>query len=188
MQKIETSLPGVWILEPRVFEDPRGVFFESYHQRKFAALGITEQFVQDNHSLSALGTLRGLHYQLRQPQAKLCRVVRGEVLDVAVDIRRGSPDFGRWVGVRLSAENRRQVYLPAGFAHGFVVLSESAEVLYKCDAFYDASDDYGIAWDDPQLGIDWGVTAPILSDKDRRHPRLVDMSPEDLPTYAPRSG
>ena len=183
MQRIETSLPGVCLLEPRVFADARGFFFESYHQRLLAGLGITGSFVQDNHSGSGRDTLRGLHYQLAHPQAKLCRVVRGEVLDVAVDIRRGSPHFGRWTAVRLSEENRRQVYIPPGFAHGFLVLSETAEFLYKCDEFYYPDDQHGIAWDDPTIGIEWGITEPILSEKDRKNPRLAELSADLLPTY-----
>lgn len=184
MQRVETSLPGVCVIEPRVFEDSRGFFLESYHAGKFAELGITAQFVQDNHSKSARHTLRGLHYQLHQPQAKLCRVIRGEVLDVAVDIRRGSPHFGRWTSILLSAENRRQIYIPRGFAHGFVVHSESAEFLYKCDDFYQAGDEYGIAWDDPDLAIPWQVAAPLLSEKDRKLPRLRDCPPDHLPLFA----
>jgi dTDP-4-dehydrorhamnose 3,5-epimerase len=187
MQRIETSLPGVCIIEPKVFADSRGFFFESYHQRKFADLGITVQFIQDNHSRSGRGTLRGLHYQLNYPQSKLCRVVQGEVLDVAVDIRRGSPHFGQWVGVVLSADNKRQIFIPAGFAHGFIVLSETAEFLYKCDEFYHPEDEGGVAWDDPQIGIRWGVTDPILSDKDRKNLRLAEVPPDRLPAYRPES-
>lgn len=187
MHRIETSLPGMCILEPRVFSDARGFFFESYNQRTLAELGIRDTFVQDNHSRSSRGTLRGLHYQVRAPQAKLCRVVAGEVLDVAVDLRPRSPTFGKWVGVALSSENRRQVLVPAGFAHGFVVVSESAEFLYKCSDFYAADDERGIAWDDPDLGIDWGVDQPLLSEKDRRLPRLRDVGPEQLPRWRPES-
>jgi len=186
MTRVETSLPGVYIIEPTVFADARGFFYESYHQQKYAELGITNMFVQDNHSLSRGNTLRGLHYQLRQPQAKLCRVVAGEVLDVAVDIRRGSPTFGKWVAVRLSAENKRQVYIPAGFAHGFLVLSETAEVLYRCDAFYAPNDDYGIAWNDPAIGVEWPLMEPpIMSARDQQHPGLRDVDPELLPVYRP---
>lgn len=184
MQRIETSLPGVVIMEPQLFGDARGFFLETYHRHRLGALGIEGEFVQDNHSRSVSGTLRGLHYQLEQPQAKLCRVVIGEVLDVAVDIRRGSPHFGRWVGVRLSADNHRQVYVPRGFAHGFVVLSEYAEFLYKCDAFYRREDEHGIAWNDPDLAIDWGIDAPLLSPKDRAHPRLAHVAPELLPRWS----
>lgn len=184
MRVIETELPGVVVIEPRVFEDPRGFFMETYHRTKLADLGVTAEFVQDNHSLSRRGTLRGLHYQLVQPQAKLCRVAQGEVLDVVVDIRRGSPAFGRVATVLLSAANRRQIFVPRGFAHGFVVLSETAEFLYKCDDYYRPGDEYGILWNDPDLAIDWGgLTDPILSEKDRVNPRLADAASETLPTY-----
>ena len=166
MKRIETSLPGVLIIEPTVFADERGFFFESYHQAKFAEMGILDRFVQDNHSKSSRGTLRGLHYQLKHPQAKLCRVVRGEALDVAVDIRRGSPNFGKHEAILLSAENMRQIYIPAGFAHGFLVLSDTAEFLYKCSDFYYPDDDRGVAWDDPEIGIDWGIKEPLVSEKD----------------------
>jgi dTDP-4-dehydrorhamnose 3,5-epimerase len=184
MQVIETEIPGVLILEPRVFGDERGFLFESYHLERFAALGVTSQFVQDNHSRSCRNTLRGLHYQLAHPQAKLCRVVRGEVLDVVVDIRRGSPAFGKWVSVLLSEDNKRTVYIPRGLAHGFLVLSESADFLYKCDDYYHPDDQYGIAWNDAQIGIDWPLPgAPILSEKDERLPRLADVSPDHLPLF-----
>ena len=180
------------MIEPVIYSDPRGFFFESYHQGKFEELGITGHFVQDNHSKSMRGTLRGLHYQLKFPQAKLCRVIQGEVLDVAVDIRRNSPCFGQWMSTLLSAENKHQVYIPAGFAHGFLVLSETAEFLYKCDEFYRPQDERGIAWNDPQIGIEWGIERIgmenlILSGKDTRNPLLRDMPPEDLPLY-PGSG
>ena len=183
MKRIETSLPGVSIIEPRVFEDDRGFFFESYREDKFAELGITTRFVQSNHSNSVKGTLRGLHYQIHRPQAKLCRVVRGEVLDVAVDIRRGSPHFGRFVAVTLSEENRRQIYIPAGFAHGFLVLSKSAEFLYQCSDFYFKDFERGIMWNDPEIGIDWRVTEPVLSKKDQDNPQLGNVMQEDLPVY-----
>jgi dTDP-4-dehydrorhamnose 3,5-epimerase len=166
MRRIETSLPGVFLIEPVVLTDERGVFFESYHQGKFAELGITDHFVQDNHSISKRGTLRGLHYQLNHPQAKLCRVVYGEVLDVVVDIRRGSPYFGKHESTVLSADNRRMLYVPPGFAHGFLVTSDRAEFLYKCSDFYYKEDEYGIAWNDPEIGIDWGIDSPIMSQKD----------------------
>lgn len=183
MQCIPTSLEGVLILEPRVFGDARGFFMETYHEGRFRELGILAHFVQDNHSMSVRHTLRGLHYQLRHPQAKLCRVVQGEVLDIAVDIRQGSPQFGQWVSVLLSAENKRQIYIPRGFAHGFLVLSETAEFLYKCDDVYHPGDDYGIAWNDPALGIEWGVAAPLLSAKDERNPPLAAVPAGDLPVY-----
>ena len=183
MQRIETTLPGVCVLEPRVFSDSRGFFMETYQQARFEALGIADRFVQDNHSSSVRGALRGLHYQLRFPQAKLCRVIRGEVLDIAVDIRRGSPHFGQWVGVLLSADNKRQVYVPPGFAHGFVVLSDEAEFLYKCSEVYHPEDEHGLAWNDPEVGIRWGIADPLLSEKDRRNPTLSSVQPEALPLF-----
>lgn len=182
-ERIETELPGVVILKPRVFRDSRGFFAETYHSQKFAELGIGVEFVQDNHSCSARGTLRGLHYQLKHPQAKLCRVIRGEVLDVAVDIRHGSPTFGRWVGCVLSAAEMNQIFIPAEFAHGFAVLSESAEFLYKCSDFYDPASERGIAWDDPDLSIDWQIADVLLSAKDSKNPRLRDVSADLLPSY-----
>jgi len=183
MKIVDTSLPGVKIVEPDVFADKRGFFFESYHKKKFADLGITCGFVQDNHSKSSKGILRGFHYQLKHPQAKLCRVVSGEVMDVAVDIRLGSPSFGKWVSDTLSAENKRQLFIPRGFAHGFLVLSETAEVVYKCDEFYHKEDEYGIAWNDPDVGIEWEVEKPFLSDKDMKNPFLSKIPPENLPRY-----
>lgn len=182
-EKIETELPGVIVLKPKVLRDARGFFAESYHAKKFADLGITVKFVQDNHSCSVRGTLRGLHYQLHRPQAKLCRVIRGEVFDVAVDIRRGSPNFGKWVGVNLSAEEMNHIFIPAGFAHGFVVVSETAEFLYKCSDFYDPSSESGVAWNDPDLGITWPISGPTLSEKDWRYPVLRNIPLERLPDY-----
>lgn len=183
MQVTETKIPGVYLIRPEVHEDARGFFFESYHQAKLENLGIREVFVQDNHSKSCKGTLRGLHYQLRYPQAKLCRVVQGEVLDVAVDIRVGSPHFGQWVSAVLSAENKQQILIPRGFAHGFVVLSESAEFLYKCSDFYHPEDERGVLWNDPELGILWSVTAPVISQKDAANPALAQSPLELLPIY-----
>jgi dTDP-4-dehydrorhamnose 3,5-epimerase len=188
MNVIETHLPGVLVLEPRVWTDARGFFLETYHRARYAELGITCDFVQDNHSCSSRGALRGLHFQREYSQAKLCRVVRGEVFDVAVDVRVGSPYFGKWFGVVLSAENHRQIYVPQGFAHGFLVLSEQAEFLYKCSDFYHPEDEGGIAWNDPQIGIEWpsletlGTTLPILSQKDQTNPLLRDMT-DDLPRF-----
>lgn len=173
MQAIPTAIDGVLILEPRVFGDARGFFMESYNRRAFAqATGLDVDFVQDNHSRSGQGVLRGLHYQLQQPQGKLVRVTQGLVFDVAVDIRRGSPSFGRWVGVELSGDNHRQLWLPAGMAHGFVVLSDSADFLYKTTDYYAPEHERCIAWDDPAIGVDWplaahGIAEPRLSDKDR---------------------
>ena len=184
MTVTETELPGVLIIEPRVFRDGRGYFLESCNLRRLAEAGIRTDFVQDNQSHSCRSTLRGLHFQLRNPQAKLCRVVTGEVMDIIVDVRRGSPTFGRWVKVKLSADDHRQVFIPRGFAHGFSVLSEEADFLYKCDDYYCADDERGILWNDPDLGIDWGVDEPILSAKDRRLPRLCDLGADDLPVYA----
>jgi dTDP-4-dehydrorhamnose 3,5-epimerase len=179
----ETSLPGVFVLQPRVFNDARGFFMETYRQDALEAAGIRETFVQDNHSRSSRGVLRGLHYQLRHPQAKLCRVARGEVLDIAVDIRVGSPHFGKWVSVLLSAGNHTQIYIPRGFAHGFTVLSETADFLYKCSDYYDGPDDRGVLWNDPEIAIEWQTPAPILSDKDRRYLPLSQIAPENLPRY-----
>lgn len=176
MRAIATSLPEVYIIEPSVHGDERGYFYESFNLRDFAqAVGLHGiRFVQDNHSRSAASVLRGLHYQVRQPQGKLVRVTGGEVFDVAVDIRRGSPAFGRWFGTRLSAENRRQLWIPAGFAHGFLVLSEFAEVQYKATDYYAPGDEASIRWDDATLGIDWPLRgSPVLSAKDRRAPDLA---------------
>jgi len=183
LQRIETALPDVFLIEPKVIGDQRGFFLESYHREKYAALGIHDEFVQDNHSQSVRDTLRGLHYQLQHAQAKLCRVVQGEVLDVAVDIRRGSPTFGRWVSAVLSAENKRLIYVPRGFAHGFAVLSETAEFLYKCSDFYHAEHEHGVLWNDPKLNINWNVANPILSAKDQKYPTLAQVPQELLPKY-----
>jgi len=169
MQAINTKLPGVLILEPKVFGDERGFFFESFNARAFAeATGLQCEFVQDNHSRSQRGVLRGLHYQVQQAQGKLVRVTAGEVYDVAVDLRRSSPTFGKWVGTLLSAENKRQLWVPAGFAHGFLVLSEFAEFLYKTTDYYAPEHERCIRWDDPSLAIDWPLDgAPQLSAKDQ---------------------
>lgn len=170
------ALPDVLLLEPRVFSDARGFFFESFNERVFeAATGLHRHFVQDNHSLSALGVLRGLHYQLTRPQGKLVRVCVGEIFDVAVDVRRASPTFGRWVGVHLSAENKRQLWIPEGYAHGFLTLSETAEVLYRTTDYYAPDLERGIRWNDPELAIAWPAHgALILSEKDRRAPSLKE--------------
>lgn len=181
MKRIETDLPGVCVIQPEVHADERGFFMETYHREKLAQAGIHDAFVQDNHSKSVRGTLRGLHYQLQRPQGKLCRVIQGKVLDVAVDIRVGSPHFKRWVSVVLSAENKQQIYIPAGFAHGFLVLSETAEFLYKCSDFYAPDDQRGVVWNDPELAIAWGTQDPILSPKDRALPRLSAVPNELLP-------
>ncbi len=175
MQVVQTSLPGVVVIEPKVFGDPRGFFFESFNAKRFAELtGITAPFVQDNHSRSVRGVLRGLHYQIRQPQGKLVRVTAGEVFDVAVDLRRSSPTFGKWNGRMLSAENKRQLWVPAGFAHGFAVLSENAEFLYKTTDYWAPEHERCIRWDDPQLDIQWPLVSPSLSAKDAQGVAFAD--------------
>ncbi len=185
MKVIPTELPGVLIVEPQVFGDERGFFLETYHQQRYAEAGLPERFVQDNHSRSMPGTLRGLHYQLNHPQGKLVRCVRGAIFDVAVDIRRGSPTFGKWVGVELSEENKRQCYIPPGFAHGFCVPRTLSEVEYKCTALYDPADERGVLWNDPGIGIAWPVTAPLLSPRDGGFAPL-STNRDDLPRYDAR--
>jgi dTDP-4-dehydrorhamnose 3,5-epimerase len=180
----KTLLPDVWEIEPNIFRDQRGFFVETYHRAKFAELGVTDCFVQDNHSSSVGGTLRGLHYQLKRPQAKLCRVVEGEALDVAVDIRAGSPTFGRWTSAVLSAAKHNQLYIPAGFAHGFLALTDVVQFVYKCSAFYDPQDEYGVLWSDPDIGITWGATQPLISERDRKLPLLASVPRDLLPSYA----
>jgi len=170
MEFVPTSIPDVVLVKPRVFGDARGYFFESWEARKFAQGGLELRFCQDNENLSARHVLRGLHYQLTRPQGKLVRVVTGAVFDVAVDLRRNSPTFGKWVGAELSQDNHHMLWVPAGFAHGFVVLSESAHFLYKCTDFYAPEDEHAIAWNDPDLAIDWHLppqTQPVLSARDR---------------------
>jgi dTDP-4-dehydrorhamnose 3,5-epimerase len=186
MKFVRAEIPDVVIVEPDVHRDERGFFIETYHARRYREGGILATFVQDNHSRSAGGTLRGLHAQHRHPQGKLVRVILGEIFDVAVDIRRGSPTFGRWVSVRLSAENARQCYVPPGFAHGFCVTSEVAEVEYKCTDFYDPAGELHLLWNDPDLRIRWPVTSPALSEKDRAgrpFRELYDL----FPAYEPAS-
>jgi dTDP-4-dehydrorhamnose 3,5-epimerase len=187
VKRIDTALPDVWLIEPHVISDQRGFFLESYNLRSMAEVGVNERFVQDNHSRSGYGVLRGLHYQLDQPQSKLVRVTSGAVFDVAVDVRRGSATFGRWVGAELDAANRLMMYVPQGFAHGLFVLSDVAEVQYKCSDFYSPSGERGIAWDDPRIGIEWpcGDVEPVLSDRDRGWGTLDRVSEEDLPLYTP---
>lgn len=175
MKFVPTEVPGVLIVEPDVFRDDRGYFLETYRADKYRAAGIDGPFVQDNHSRSVQGTLRGLHLQLRQPQAKLIRVVEGAIYDVAVDVRRGSPTFGRSVGVVLSADNFLQCYVPVGFAHGFCVVTPVAQVEYKCTDVYDPGSEIGIAWDDPALAIRWPLSNPILSARDKCLPRLAEI-------------
>ncbi len=168
------EIPDVVLIEPTVFEDSRGFFMESYNYREFEAFGLKDNYVQDNHSRSSKGVLRGLHYQLKErAQAKLIRVVRGEIFDVAVDIRKTSPYYGKWVAVNLSEENKKMLYIPEGFAHGFCVLSEVADVLYKTTNFYSPRHERGIIWNDPKIGIDWPIKEPILSKKDRSWPLLT---------------
>lgn len=176
MKVAETSLPGVLVIEPRVFGDDRGFFFESWNRKAFADAGLTMDFVQDNHSRSVRGTLRGLHYQLHRTQGKLVRVTAGAVFDVAVDLRRSSPNFGRWVGVELSADNKRMLWVPEGFAHGFYVLSESADFQYKCTDYYDPASERTLAWDDPTVGIAWPLlpgARTLLSAKDAQGHTLL---------------
>jgi dTDP-4-dehydrorhamnose 3,5-epimerase len=186
LQRIQTSLPGVWQIQPQVFHDERGFFSETYHQLKFSQFGITDSFVQDNHSYSRKNTLRGLHYQLRHPQTKLCYVVEGQALDVVVDVRLGSPHFGKWTSMLLSAEEGNQIYIPPGFAHGFFALTERVHFLYKCSHFYDAADEYGILWNDPDLHISWSTLNPLLSKKDAELPTLAMAPRKFLPKYTDR--
>ena len=175
MNVIETTLPGVLLLEPKVFGDARGFFLESWNRQTFAERGLDLDFVQDNHSRSAKGVLRGLHYQLNDPQGKLVRVISGAVFDVAVDLRRASPHFGQWVGYELSAENQRMLWVPPGFGHGFLVLSDSADFLYKTTAYYAPQWDRGIRWNDPEIGVQWPLAdAPTLSVKDQGLPLFKD--------------
>jgi dTDP-4-dehydrorhamnose 3,5-epimerase len=175
MKKIPTSLPGLFILEPRVFDDERGFFLESYNERVMSEVGIIDRFVQDNHSCSQRNVLRGLHYQVKQVQGKLVRVVEGEILDVAVDLRRSSPKFGAWEAVMLSGENKRMLWIPAGFAHGFRVTRDNTHVLYKSTGFYAPADERTLAWNDPDLKIDWQLDdGPIISAKDQRGAALRD--------------
>ena len=183
MRIIETDLPGCLVVEPKQFGDARGWFMETWHRDRYAGHGIGPDFVQSNLSRSARGVLRGLHYQWPEPQGKLVSVLEGEVWDVAVDIRRGSPHYGRWTAVVLSAENLRQFWIPPGFAHGFVTLSESALLSYLCTHHYNAEADAALAWDDAHLGIDWPVAKPQLSAKDAAAPRLAEVPPERLPLF-----
>ncbi|MEQ3695722.1 MAG: dTDP-4-dehydrorhamnose 3,5-epimerase [Pseudomonadales bacterium] len=176
MKVIETKLPGVLIIEPKVFGDHRGFFLESYHEQRYQEMGIKERFVQDNHSRSAAGVLRGLHFQKQRPQGKLVRVTQGEVYDVAVDINPTSATFGQYVGVVLSGENHTQLYVPPGYAHGFCVLSETADFLYKCTDYYDPTDEGGIVWNDPTVNIDWPISNPKLSEKDQNSQSLLEYA------------
>lgn len=183
MNVLETNLPGVVVIEPKVFGDQRGFFLETFQEARYREAGITERFVQFNHSRSRRGVLRGLHYQLEQTQGKLVMVMRGEVFDVAVDVRRGSPTFGQWYGCVLSDENHRQLYVPPGYAHGFAVLSEEADFFYQCTDYYHPPSEQGIAWDDPDLAIAWPLEDVLLSAKDQANPRLKDQDPAKLPPF-----
>jgi dTDP-4-dehydrorhamnose 3,5-epimerase len=182
VQCTSSAIPDVLIIEPDVHRDARGFFVETYRADLYRAHGIATPFVQDNHTRSVAGTIRGLHMQRKRPQAKLVRVVAGEIYDVAVDLRRGSPTFGRAVGIALSADNFLQCYIPTGFAHGFCVLTATAEVEYKCSEVYDPADEFGIAWNDPALAIAWPITDPFLSDRDRQNPTLAEIT-DQLPVY-----
>lgn len=173
MKVTKTNLQGVLVIEPKVFADHRGFFLETHNQERYTQAGIDAVFVQDNHSRSTRGILRGLHYQVKRPQAKLVWVLSGEIWDVAVDIREASPTYGQWFGMTLSAETKAQLFVPAGFAHGFAVVSETADVYYKCSGFYDPSDEGGIIWNDPALAIDWPIRDPVLSTKDAALPTLA---------------
>lgn len=183
MNVIATRLPGVLLLEPKVFGDARGFFMETWQAARCHDAGMPANFVQDNHSRSRRGVLRGLHYQLTQPQGKLVWVARGAVFDVAVDVRRGSPDFGRWYGCVLDDAGHRQLFIPPGFAHGFCVLSDEADFFYKCTDYYHPASERGIAWDDPAIGIEWPLRDVALSAKDQANPRLADQTLENLPVY-----
>jgi dTDP-4-dehydrorhamnose 3,5-epimerase len=181
MKIIKTELEGALIIEPRVFEDTRGYFMETYQQERYKDAGIDKVLVQDNLSYSVKNTLRGLHYQINKPQAKLVQVLKGKVFDVAVDIRKDSSTYGKWVGVELSDVNNRQFYIPEGFAHGFCVLSETAYFVYKCSDYYSPEDEGGILWSDPDIGIKWPVSEPVLSEKDMKYSCLKEIKPEMLP-------
>jgi dTDP-4-dehydrorhamnose 3,5-epimerase len=183
MNVLETDLPGVLVFEPKVFGDERGFFMETWREDRYEAAGLPARFVQDNLSFSRRGVLRGLHFQNPDQQGKLVYVLQGEVYDVAVDIRVGSPTFGEWTAVILSAENKRQFYVPEGFAHGFLVTSDTALFAYKCTATYNAKAEAGVLWNDPQIGIEWPVEAPVLSEKDLAVPPLAEMPVERLPRY-----
>lgn len=188
MKIIKTHLPGIIVFEPKVFGDKRGFFLETFRQDVLQQAGINVTFVQDNHSRSNQGVLRGLHYQLTQTQGKLVRVTSGSVYDVAVDVRHGSPTFGQWYGAHLDEESMRMMYVPPGYAHGFVVLSESADFLYKCTEYYHPESEQGIAWNDPDIGIEWPIndlaSKVALSEKDKTSPFLKDQSPDKLPHYS----
>jgi dTDP-4-dehydrorhamnose 3,5-epimerase len=186
VQRIETPLPGVYELRPKVLQDRRGFFMETYHRDRFAELGISDIFIQDNHSRSAKGTLRGLHYQLHHAQAKLCRLVEAEALDVAVDIRIGSTHFGESASVRPTANDQNQIYIPAGFLHGFLAPTDTVQFLYKCSDAYDPRDEHGILWNDPDIHISLDIASPRVSDRDSKFSKLTDVPRELLPRYSPK--
>ncbi|WP_292593056.1 dTDP-4-dehydrorhamnose 3,5-epimerase [Mesotoga sp. UBA5825] len=178
--RVDTVIPDLFIIEPTVFGDNRGFFMETHNKKEFVRIGIDVDFIQDNHSKSKKGTLRGLHFQNRFPQAKLVRVIRGEVYDVAVDIRENSPSFGKWFGVILSEENKKQSFIPKGFAHGFLALTDIVEFTYKCSDYYHPEDEAGIIWSDPEISIEWpleeyGISEPLLSEKDKKWPTLKEL-------------
>jgi dTDP-4-dehydrorhamnose 3,5-epimerase len=178
---VETGLAGLLLIEPQCFRDKRGFFLESFHAERYRAYGIADEFVQDNHSRSCKSVLRGLHFQIKQPQAQIVTVIRGHIFDVAVDLRRSSSTFGHWFGAELSDEGRRQIYMPPGFAHGFCVLSEFADLHYKVSQLYDPADEGGIYWADSDIGVCWPIEAPIVSERDNSYPRLRELSPKQLP-------
>ena len=180
MKIIETPLEGLLVIEPRIFGDDRGFFFETHHRQRYREYGIDRNFVQDNFSFSVKGTLRGLHFQIKTPQAKLVQALTGEIYDVAVDIRPASATYGQWYGIKLSEQNKYQLFIPEGFAHGFCVLSKSAHFSYKCSAYYDPQDEGGILWSDQTLAIDWPIKNPIISDKDCHLPELSDLTPAEI--------
>jgi dTDP-4-dehydrorhamnose 3,5-epimerase len=182
MELLPTSLPGVLLIQPKVHRDARGFFIETYHAPRYKEAGVKDEFIQDNQSASVQRTLRGLHAQIRRPQAKLVRCIEGSIFDVAVDVRQGSPTFGKWFGAVLSAENARQMYVPAGFVHGFAVSSPTAQVEYKCSDIYVADDQLTVLWNDPAIGIDWGIQDPILSEKDKAAKPLAELM-EFLPRF-----
>jgi dTDP-4-dehydrorhamnose 3,5-epimerase len=182
MKIITTSIEGILIIEPNIFKDKRGFFMETYNRHRYNAFGINTTFVQDNLSYSQKNTLRGLHFQIKHPQAKLIQVISGEIFDVAVDLRHSSATFGKWTGIHLSDDNRRQVFIPEGFAHGFCVLSDVALFYYKCSDFYAPDDEGGIIWSDPDIGIEWPVETPIISEKDNQFQKLSGLVAEELPS------
>lgn len=183
MKITPTKLPGLLVIEPQVFHDSRGFFYESFYASRYEELGLTKPFVQDNLSRSKKSTLRGLHYQLQRPQAKLVSVIRGRVFDVAVDVRQGSPTFGQWFGIELSDANHLQLFIPEGFAHGFAVLSDEVDFFYKCSDYYHPASEQGVLWNDPDIGINWDIEQPILSKKDEVYPVLKDKLSTDLPIF-----